>query len=403
VQETPDLGSNSSKPYLRTRPGLAPSVLLGSPKRGRLPTPLDTDGVTFHVKARNGLWWLIRALGLDETDTVVVPSYNCGAELDALLKAPATIRFYRVDRSARIDLGHLQQAIEPGTRAVVVTHYFGFAQPDLAAIVELCRDRDLVLIEDCAHALYSTHQGRPLGTFGDAGIFSLWKTLPTPDGGAVLAKRPLPLQRGTVKPPLGAALPAVRISVEGHLLLRHGRAGWAASKISDRLAALGAGAGKYVSRRETGSPLAFDSTLNPHVTFDPSTAHWSMSQTSYRIARRSPHAEIAGHRRRNYAFLAEELDGLSGARPLHPRLQNGTCPLSFPLVVDEPESLLRELERSGIGAELFWTDFHPAFPADEFPESTYLKTHVVTVPIHQDLDRDQVARVATAVGRWSRR
>ena len=120
------------------------------------------------VRARNGIWQLIQALGLQEPDVVLVPSYNCGAELDAVLRAPATVRFYRVDRSARIDVDDLRQAIEPRTRAVIVTHYFGFPQPDLVAIGELCRDHGLFLIEDCAHALYSTHLGRSLGTFGDA-------------------------------------------------------------------------------------------------------------------------------------------------------------------------------------------------------------------------------------------
>ena len=163
--------------------------------------------MTFHVRARNGIWQLIRALGLQEPDVVLVPSYNCGAELDAVLRAPATVRFYRVDRSARIDVDDLRQAIEPRTRAVIVTHYFGFPQPDLVAIGELCRDHGLVLIEDCAHALYSTHLGRSLGTFGDASVFSLWKTLPMPDGGAVLANR-RPASRMAEQPRLRSMRPS---------------------------------------------------------------------------------------------------------------------------------------------------------------------------------------------------
>ena len=394
---------DSSKPFLRTRPSLPPSVLLGSARSGRLPTPLDAAGVTFHVKARNGIWQLIQALGLAESEIVLVPSYNCGAELDAVLRAPATVRFYRVDRSARIDLHGLRQAIQPRTRAVILTHYFGFPQPDLPAIVELCRDHELVLIEDCAHALYSTHVGRPLGTFGDAGIFSLWKTLPLPHGGAVLANRPLPLKGGTATPPLDASFTDLRIALEAHLRFRFGRPGEIATGIADRLARLGVRAGRSVRRRAPASPLELEPSLNPHVTFDRSTADWSMSPAALRIARRSPHAEILRRRRRNYALLVDQLDGLSGARPLHPTLPDGACPLAFPLVVDEPPSLLRHLERNGIGADLFWSDFHPSFPADEFAESTYLKTHVVTLPIHQDLDRTLVARVAEAVRRWSRR
>ena len=99
---------------------------------GALPPPLDAGRVTLYVKARNGIWQLIRALGVQEPDVVLVPSYNCGAELDAVLKAPATARFYRVDGSARVDFDDLRQAIDARTRAVLVTHYFGLPQPDLA-------------------------------------------------------------------------------------------------------------------------------------------------------------------------------------------------------------------------------------------------------------------------------
>ena len=107
------------------------------------------------------------------------------------------------------------------------------------------------------------------------------------------------------------------------------------SKLAELLARLGAWAGGYVGTR-TAAPIDLEPNLNPHVTFDRSTADWSMSPASRRIACRSPHVEIARRRRRNYEFLAEQLVGLSGARPLRPTLPNGTCPLAFPLVVDEP-------------------------------------------------------------------
>jgi perosamine synthetase len=394
------LATESSKPYLRVRPTLPPLTLLGSSSRGHLPTPLDAAGVTFYFKARNGIWHLMQALGLEESEIVLVPAYNCGAELDAVLRAPATVRFYRVDRETRIDVDELRQAIEPRTRAVIVTHYFGFPQPNLPEIVELCRDHDVILIEDCAHALYSTHLGRPLGTFGDAGIFSFVKALPTPHGGAVLASRPLTVRGGTIAPPLDAYSTALRVDLEGHLLFRYGPPGWVLSRLSNRLAGLRTRGRRYISRN-AAVPATVEPSLNPHVTFDRSTAHWSMSPAARRIACRSPHAEIARRRRRNYAVLAEELAGLSGVRPLQPTLPSGACPIRFPLVVDDPPPLLCWLEGNRIGAELFWSDFHPAFPAHEFPESTYLKTHVVTLPIHQDLDADHLARVVQVVRRWS--
>lgn len=396
------MGKDSSKQYVRVRPTLPVSVLVGRSSGGRLPPPLDAGAVTFHFKARNGIWRLMQALKLQASEIVLVPAYNCGAELDAVLRVPARVRFYRVDRRARIDLDDLRQAIEPATRCVIVTHYFGFSQPELLEVVEFCRDRGLVLVENCAHSLYSMHMDRPLGTFGDASVFSLPKKLPMAYGGAVLANSPLQVESGTVEPPLGSSFSVLRSSVEGHAFLRYGRAGWAAASLSSRLAQLGSRAGRFMSRhRRTRRGL--DASLNPHVTFDRSTANWSMSPTSRRIAYRSAHVEIARRRRQNYALLNEHLTGLSEAEPLYATLPKGACPLAFPLVVDEPESLLRELESGGIGADHYWNEFHPAFPADEFPESTYLKTHVVALPIHQDLDPPVVARVAEVVRRWAQR
>jgi perosamine synthetase len=396
------MANEPTRPYLRTQPTLPPSVLLGVSTRGRLPPPLDRAGATFYVKGRNAIWHVLRALDVQQSEIVLVPSYNCGAELDAALGTPARVRFYRVDRCARIDIDDLRRAIEPQTRAVLVTHYFGFPPPDLSAIVELCQDKGLFLIEDCAHALYSTYVGRPLGTFGDAGIFSLWKTLPMPDGGAVLANRPLPLRDGTTTPPLDPCLTALRFSLEAHLLFRFGRIGAMVKKLADPLAPLAKHAGRYVWGETAAAPLDLEPSLNPHVTFDRSTADWSMSAASRRIARRSPHADIAHRRRRNYAFLAGQLATVPGVRLIYPMLPSGVCPLLLPVVVDEPVSLRRHLESDGIATELFWSDFHPAFPAKEFPDSTYLKTHVVALPVHQDLDPGQLARVADAVRRWSR-
>ena len=397
-----ELGYELSNQYLTIRPTLPPSLLLGSARGGRLPPPLDSDGVTFYFKARNGIWQLMQALELEESDIVLVPAYNCGAELDAVLRAPATVRFYRNDSKTGIDVDELRQAIEPRTRAMIVTHYFGFPQSNVSEIVGLCRDYGLILIEDCAHALYSTHLGRPLGTFGDVSIFSLVKALPIPHGGAVLANRPLILRGGTIAPPINAYFTALHADVEAHLLFRSGGSGRIAGRLSNRLRSLTSSAARRISRR--GATARVDGPrLNPHVTFDRSTADWAISRAACRIARQSPHVEIARRRRGNYTMLAEELSGLSGARPLQPELPIGACPIRFPLIVDDPPSLLRWLESNRIGSELFWSDFHPAFPAGEFLESTYLKTHVVTLPIHQDLDAEDVGRIADVVRRWSTR
>jgi perosamine synthetase len=75
------------------------------------------------------------------------------------------------------------------TRAVVVTHLFGNAC-DMDPILELCRSRKLALIEDCAQAFGCTYRGKPVGTFGDIGCFSLQQTkhMTAGEGGMVVAR-----------------------------------------------------------------------------------------------------------------------------------------------------------------------------------------------------------------------
>jgi perosamine synthetase len=75
------------------------------------------------------------------------------------------------------------------TRAVIVTHLFGNAC-DMDPIVELCKARKLALIEDAAQAFGCTYHGKPVGTFGDIGCFSLQQTkhMTAGEGGMVVAR-----------------------------------------------------------------------------------------------------------------------------------------------------------------------------------------------------------------------
>ena len=63
---------------------------------------------------------------------------------------------------------------------------------DIAAIHTLCRDHKLYLIEDCAHALGASYQGRPCGSFGDIALLSFGrdKVISSVNGGVLLINNP---------------------------------------------------------------------------------------------------------------------------------------------------------------------------------------------------------------------
>lgn len=70
---------------------------------------------------------------------------------------------------------------------LVLTHIGGYPNPDIGLISQLCRDNNIILIEDCAHAPFTGIYNKYVGTYGDASIISFYPTKPIPAGeGGVL-------------------------------------------------------------------------------------------------------------------------------------------------------------------------------------------------------------------------
>lgn len=77
---------------------------------------------------------------------------------------------------------------KPEECVFLLTHIGGWVNPDIESIAELCRDKGITLIEDCAHSLGATLYGKHTGLFGDAGVYSLYatKAVPAGEGGIVV-------------------------------------------------------------------------------------------------------------------------------------------------------------------------------------------------------------------------
>jgi CDP-4-dehydro-6-deoxyglucose reductase, E1 len=89
-----------------------------------------------------------------------------------------------------IDVGQLEAAIGPRTRAIMVAHTLG--NPfDLGAVMSLARRHDLFVVEDCCDALGAKYNGKQVGTFGDLGTLSFYPAhhITMGEGGAVFMRR----------------------------------------------------------------------------------------------------------------------------------------------------------------------------------------------------------------------
>jgi dTDP-4-amino-4,6-dideoxygalactose transaminase len=128
--------------------------------------------------------------GVGEGDEVIVPAYTWNATPNAVLASRALPVLAEVDESLTLDPADVERRITPRTRAILPVHMRGApaAMDELAA---LAKKHDLALIEDVCQAAGATYRGRRLGTFGDAGAFSLQfnKIITTGEGGVLITDR----------------------------------------------------------------------------------------------------------------------------------------------------------------------------------------------------------------------
>ncbi len=132
----------------------------------------------------------LRSLGIQPGDRVATVSNAGMYTTTALLAIGAEPVFMDVDIATRVVLTHeVDRVIQLGVKAVVVTHLYGQAIPDIVEIVSQCRTAGVALLEDCAQAHGATINGKQVGSFGDAGCFSFYPTKnlgALGDGGAVV-------------------------------------------------------------------------------------------------------------------------------------------------------------------------------------------------------------------------
>lgn len=119
----------------------------------------------------------LRALGVGAGDRVATVANAGGYCTTALAAIGATPEFMDVDAgTCNVGLAEVERALHNGVRAVVVTHLYGLAVADIAAIRDLCLMRGTPLFEDCAQAHGAAVGGVRVGSFGDAAAFSFYPT-----------------------------------------------------------------------------------------------------------------------------------------------------------------------------------------------------------------------------------
>ena len=378
----------SLHPVSRPVVPIAPILSAASFRRAgfaRARTVLDAGAAKLVTSGRVAIGLALREIGVGPGDTVLVPAYHSQSMVPPVLWTGATPLFYQVNADTSASIDDLAGRIDARTRAVMVTHYFGFPQ-DLGPLRALCDARGIALIEDCAHCFIGEQDGRPVGSTGDYAIASSMKFFPVYEGGALVSARHA-LTRVVLRS-AGAGFEAkvALTSLENSFAWRRlggvRAAMWLPLKLKDLLW----GALKKRAARPGAAGVALaPSSSDSGFGFDPAWLDKRSSLFARALLSLVPVSRIAALRRHHYRRLEEALRGLPGLRPLFPALPASVCPWVFPMLADDPEPLFARLKAAGVPVVRFGWPLWPGVDEGVCPVSARLSRQVLSFPCHQEL------------------
>lgn len=324
---------------------------------------------------------------IKEGDHIIAPAYNCGSEIDPLLNSGASVSFYQVNSKAEIVFDDILRKATIKTKLIYIIHYFGWPQ-EIEGIISWAADRNIRVIEDCALALFSGNEKNPIGLQGDAAIYSFPKSLPVPDGGALVIRNSEYSHDVSEAPPLidvfRKTLPLFKRN-----FLRKIDCTWYFPLIFSILQKNKKTAWEVNNKISTQLPESYY--------FVKSKKKWKQSKLTQGLLNKVNPQYVIHKRRENYRSLLRLFEELPAIQPLFPTLPDCVCPLAFPILTENRDEWCYKLNNCGIMAIPWWAGCHPSVDLNAFPEARYLKNNLVTLPIHQDMDLKHIEYIVNCM------
>jgi 8-amino-3,8-dideoxy-alpha-D-manno-octulosonate transaminase len=127
------------------------------------------------------------AMGIGAGDEIIMPCFTFVASFESVLSVGAIPVMVDVDDTLTVNPEAVKRAITSKTKAIMPVHMCG-SMADLDALIAICKEYKLILLEDACQSIGASFKGKALGTIGDAGTFSFdfVKTMTCGEGGVVL-------------------------------------------------------------------------------------------------------------------------------------------------------------------------------------------------------------------------
>lgn len=130
---------------------------------------------------------VLKGMGIGSGDEVIVPTQTFVATGSSVVTVGAKVVFCDSNEDFLFDFEDLKKKITSRTKAVIIVHFAGLIHPYIWEIKAFLKERNIYLIEDCAHSNGATIDGQQSGSIGDAGCHSFFSTkiMTTGEGGMI--------------------------------------------------------------------------------------------------------------------------------------------------------------------------------------------------------------------------
>lgn len=138
----------------------------------------------------DAIYLSLKLKGIGKGDEVIVQSNTAIPTVNAIVMSGALPVFVDVDNTHQMDIDKVGELVTEKTSAIVLVHLFGYST-NVKKLYNFCKEKGIVLIEDCAQSFGGKYDGKKLGTFGDLSCFSFYPTKILGgygDGGAIMCR-----------------------------------------------------------------------------------------------------------------------------------------------------------------------------------------------------------------------
>lgn len=336
--------------------------------------------------ARVGLYLILKSLNLEKNSEIILPSFCSPALINVILSLKLKPVLIDVDsKTFNIDVSKVKGKITRKTRVIIGVHLEGFPC-EMKKTVEIAEAYNLKVIEDCAHALGAEYKNKKVGLFGDFSIFSfgMGKHLNTLGGGMIITKHrdffeKLVELRNTLNKPTYFQL--FKKLIKGEIASFFTKPILFYTLVYPSL---------RISRRDLVYRI-FDE--NPKRAFTPEhLTAFSEFQAKLGLSQLKYIESKIRKRRKNAKIYDENLDNIKKQEKV---LGSNPSYLNYSVIIKKREKVRRLLLAKGIDTQATWMkDCSSLFYNKPLPISKFLEESVLYLPIHENLNEDDIRRIS---------